>query len=192
MHQEWEHTRIVHAVACVLIAGLSAAASQSQTAHLQASTLPPGVISGAEHPEMVSDESAMKAFLLAMAEPSSADPEKMARLKAKLKAVGLGQRDNDELVSHVHGFADAWKSYAEMARQLSKRINETADARAMNDRTALVGKMDLLVSTTFEGMIARLSPAGADRLKAHLQTVKKRMYVIPPPDMSRAAQAAHH
>jgi hypothetical protein len=165
---------------------------QSKPIQPQTTVIPPGFLKGSEHPELIPDNAAIKAFLLAIAEPSDAGPKELARLAAKLQAVGLTEADREALVPHVLGFADAWRSYAETARQLNAKIGAGSDPRAINDRTALVGTMDLLASVTFASMTSRLSPPGATRLREHIQAIKKKMYIVPPPDMSKPVKAQHH
>jgi hypothetical protein len=153
--------------------------------------VPPGAISGAEHPELISDETAIKAFLLAVAVPSSFTPEELATAKTKLVPIGLNAQDSARLLLSVQGFADAWGPYRAQAGKLAARIKATGDQQAFADHRMIIATIDQLVSSTFASILSQLSADGVTRMRAHIERIKSRIWIIPSPDMTKSADPKH-
>ena len=158
----------------------------------RASQDPPGTIDGAKTPELISDETALAMFFRALNEPEQATEFEKKRSKALARSAGLTEADTDNLIrlscklnseiaildgkaAQIH--AKRAIEAAAMGRTPSLPADPTSDdgrflTSLTEDRKATIGRILLELHTT-------MSLNGADKFTEYLQTVKRKIKVIP-------------
>lgn len=147
--------------------------------------MPPGatMIDGSQNPEKIANVTAVRLFLLGIAESPQASPAQLARMNAKLAGLGLSLQDRNIAGGLVKAFYARWLKSKEVinAAKLesiqtrtdnSARIVETYD-RSCADAMA-----------TYEQLLTQLSPLGASLLREHVNVrVKPKIKIIQTPIM---------
>ncbi len=149
--------------------------------HTQAAVANRMVVDGSKTPELISDETALRAFFITLAEPKSADDAAIGRLRAKVAQIGLTPEDASMVIAAAQDFHGPATECLRRMRDANSRPggpDRAAYMQAYND----VGQA---IRAAYNGLLLRLSPEGREKLASHLQYVKTRIRIIPPPDMSK-------
>jgi hypothetical protein len=131
----------------------------------QAAPIPPNVINGAEHPELIPDLVAYRLFFITVALESSATDGQKARQRAQLTTAGFGGEDipratsvlatfktqYDYLVQHYNDSVDV-ANRSGRPPDLQKFLNEQ-DELVQQTRDALAGVLTAEGMTKFQGMV---------------------------------------
>jgi hypothetical protein len=130
---------------------------------------------------LISDETALRAFFITLAEPKNADEAAVARLRSKVAQINLTPEDASKLIAAVQEFHAPATEYLKRMRDSNSVIggpDRASYMRAYND----VGRA---VNEAYVGLLPRLSPDGREKLTRHLQYIKTRIRIIPPPNMTK-------
>jgi hypothetical protein len=167
---------------------LSSVAFAQEHVHHSATPTSRVSIDGAVHPELISDQEAITIFFLTIMEPPTAGEIEKARFSAKTGRMHLVEQDAALLWAAAQRFHEQFQPHKERADRLARAAGD--HGKSSDDRTAaqlqrisVVRNIDDLALTTYTDVLARLSPAGAESLKAHIAYVKTKMQIIPGPKM---------
>jgi len=143
-----------------------------------------GVIDGAVNPELISDQEAITVFWISIMEQPTAGAMEKNRFIAKTLGMHLSAADAALLWSSAVVFNNQFTPYLAQAQQLATAATTPASASAIAQQlAAIAAAIDRLAMTTYNGLLAGLSPAGAAALAAKIAEVKTHMKIIPPPKM---------
>lgn len=133
---------------------------------------PPGVIDGAETPELIPTEVAQEIFLR-VTSCSDGDPE-LYQKKCRLarRAVGLGSADAEQVVAHISGLR------GEIER-LDDQIADAQRSGSESERAALTEQRHDLVKAKVAALREGLSPEGRQRFDAYIEGMKAKIKFIP-------------
>lgn len=143
---------------------------------------PPGTIDGSKNPELIPDEVAYRVLMIAVAEPEDAAEEQKARARAKMHAAHLNDADLDLFLSTANRFVsqvDAIAARAENVRGTIAVIHP--DSIEGHQLSQLAREQDLTLINAIGGLRANLSIVGAEKLQAHVQNIKRKITIYPPP-----------
>lgn len=136
------------------------------------STLPPGSVDGALHPEQIPDVVAFRLFLGALRDPSavalSSPVQPTAKQKAKLLPVGLSGPDVNLVLQAVQ----TWHSKVPAGNSSASITPASID-------------LDGVAQGILGTLQQQMSAAGFVALLSHVKTEKKHMQIIPVPEMSQ-------
>lgn len=136
-------------------------------------------VDGAVHPELIPDDLALSVWLLAVGETSTANPDAVSRMRAKLTAVVLSPDDQLILRKAVVHFADVRDSF----RIREEGFTDTSTIKGQQQREQLITDQRSLFLEVKQSMITTLSREGQQSLKQHLLRVKQHMRVGQGPQM---------
>jgi hypothetical protein len=142
-------------------------------------------ISGAEHPELIPDQDALKVFLIATMEPPDASESQRQRLRAKVKTIGLTETDEMIFITAVDAFYPIWRVYQSKTEQLLQGFNSSSDGGQSTTAQMMETQrgIDNVVAATLSDLLGRLTPDGRSKLRARLAAVKAKMQIVPAPPM---------
>jgi hypothetical protein len=159
-------------------------ARQSEhTVHSQARNLIAPIIDGAKNPERIPDQTAIKVFLIAVAEPPNATSEQLKRLRAKIQLAKLNDADIAVFIAEVAAFHSQWQAYQSQADKIGHLNRSNPNPSLRRGLTNIHVQISNLANATFQSILKHVSPEGAQNLLAHLAYVKTKIKVIPPPKM---------
>lgn len=144
------------------------------------------IVNGSVHPELVPDEAALRVLFIAVAEPETAPPEDLQRLRNKVSRMRLSEPDMQVFIRLMAAFhkgrtlheANIQAIPAQSATGLNSSVE--AGAKMIGEQNAITA----LALDTFNSLLVQLSPDGAAKLRDHLNYVKTRIRIIPPPQMA--------
>lgn len=172
-----------------LAAQTAGTAGHSGHVHTQAAlAAPAGMIDGALHPELISDQEAITVLWISLMEPSGAGADAQARFAAKTRKINLPPADSAILWAAAQNFYSQFMPLRQQAQQLAdaaagKRPTADLPSAIAQQRGDVAAAIDRLALTTQSAALASLSPRAAAALKAHLADFKAHMKIIPPPQM---------
>lgn len=158
-------------------------AQHDQHFAVQAASVSP-IVDGSQHPELIGDAAAVKAFLVSAAyglRSSGGDD----RLAAQISRIGLDTADVVRLRAAI-------KSYSDILETSLKARNAAAqDAKtglldpviATATFVSLSKQLDSDTDSAWQAILGTISEAGATKLAAHIAYVKTKMKIVPPPQM---------
>lgn len=141
------------------------------------------VIYGKLTPHLISDETALRSWLLSVAEPASADATRQKRISAKLASIGLDANDMAITVSETRNFHAGAAALDVQMKGHAASLHVGSGRQTMDEYLAAYRSLGDLANQTHRKLLARLSPAGRERIKQHLDYVKTRIRIIPGPRM---------
>jgi len=170
------------------VAQTSVAQQQTVTApqseyHSQHAVSGRPVIDGAVSPHLISDETAVRMFLLAAAEPPDADKAGIIRMRTKLVPIGLKPDDYATLVRAIQSFHVQLQAHKRELERLAAQLRTAPDSTTMAAYVAEHHNLGKSASDIYTSVLARVSADGAEKLRAHIARVKTRIRIIPGPDM---------
>jgi len=146
------------------------------------STVTP-LVDGSKNPALISDQTAIKIFVLSISEPPDATTEQLSRLKAKLLRVGLSDRDTATLIAHVTASHGQLVEYQAQGAVLAKRLQMVPDETTKRELVGVQMQIERLAASTYSSILAGVSPDGAAKLGNHISYIKTKIKIIPPPKM---------
>lgn len=160
-----------------LVMVLLAVCASSPAQHSGHSGTLPVAVDGSKTPGLIPDQLAYRHFLMALAEPQSANPEAIARRSALLATTGLSAGDQQALVSALNGLRERLD-----ANYLATEQAATDDSLAEPEKTAAITTLraqeNLLLDGLASGLKTELSYDGWLRLDAYVKDHVKRRIVI--------------
>jgi len=155
----------------------------THTTMRQSNRLVAPVIDGAETPELISDEAALRLLFTAIAIPPNPAPEVAARSDRRIRAIGLDAADQEILRQEMRLY------HTLSTRQLQRIASVREAGRHGGPAVAAALKLEdaqltLLAVNAYDTLLSALTPSGAASLQAHVAEMKPRIKIIPPPDMS--------
>lgn len=127
------------------------------------------VIDGAKNPELISDSTAYRVWLVMVSLPPNSTEKQRAFQQAHLNKLQLTSTDNLALLSVLEDFKTQYLG-------LIARYNESAKAALLNggqaDQKSFLQQRDDLVSSTRDAIAQRLTQDGTSRIDAHVQGEK--------------------
>jgi hypothetical protein len=142
------------------------------------------VIDGAETPERIPDDVALRVLLGTIALPAAPSAEELARVNAKLQRLGLDAQDLQLLTQELRLYYTA----SGERKQNMARIRQIAGGNfSPTTWNALVQEdqaLSRLASDTYSRLLMALSSSGAARLQERMAQIKTQIKITPPPNMS--------
>lgn len=132
------------------------------------------VIDGADHPELISDLTAYRLYLLASSEPASPGDEQVKRQAARLNEIGLADADRQVLIAISAKFNSDYQS---LINKYNQAATAAWDRQERTDVKPLLADRDNLVLSTRDAIRVALTPDGWARFDAHVQGEKIRMKI---------------
>lgn len=179
----------LHWLLCLVLCPMLSLPAVAQVSSAKAD--PPGTIDGATTPGLISDETALTLLFRALNEPEQATDLQKQRSRAIARSAGLDETDTEKLLTLARKFnseiaildGKAAQIHAKRSigaavagRPLSAVIPSSDDGRALaslnQDRKQATGRILLELQTT-------MSLNGANEFGRYLQTVKRKIKVIP-------------
>jgi hypothetical protein len=142
-------------------------------------------IDGAVTPDLISDETAIRSFLLSITESRAADGAAQGRLRVKLARIRLTQEDTNILIAGIYDFHEALQVHLQTARGLAARLQTSPNDADMQAYVQTYQDLGNLSQSTFAGLLNRLSTRGAVQLLNHIAYVKTRIKVYQTPNMNK-------
>lgn len=143
---------------------------------------PPGTIDGAKNPELIPDDVAYRVLLLAIAEPEDASPEQKARARAKIVRAQLSEDDEVLFLTMATQYKTQIDSLAAQAAQITNGIALVHPDSVQGRQLSQLGRQqDQVLVNTIAAVKSRLSVGGSEKLDAHVQSIKRKMKLYPPP-----------
>lgn len=143
---------------------------------------PPGTIDGAKNPELIPDDVAYRVLLLAIAEPEDASPEQKARARAKIVRAQLSEDDEVLFLTMATQYKTQIDSLAAQAAQITNGIALVHPDSVQGRQLSQLGRQqDQVLVNTIAALKSRLSVGGSEKLDAHVQSIKRKMKLYPPP-----------
>jgi hypothetical protein len=140
------------------------------------------VVDGGKTPQLISDETALRAMFLALTEPKNGNQTEIARLRAKVAQIGLLSEDASIMMTIMTDFHAPSQQLMQQLRDALSRKNGGSDSDTY--QKAYSG-LSHLVNVSYADLISRLSPDGRSKLIRYVQYVKTRIRIIPPPNMAQ-------
>lgn len=164
-----------------LVASLNSAWGQQ----VQPTTTVRGTVlaDGSRHPELISDATAIKVFLMSVSEPTNAKPAEADRMRAKISPLGLTKRDEAALIAGLTTFHDSWQPLRQRTSLIAAGISSKADTVGIGNYHVTQGQIDDLCSNTLLRLKSQMSRDGVAKLDAHLARIKTRVKIVPKPRM---------
>jgi hypothetical protein len=152
------------------------AGAQPQTARPD----PPGVIDGAENPELIPDDAAYRLVLVAVAEREDATKTEKARFRAKIASTGLNEEDTEALRLILAALQKQLDALNAQAHQILARDSLPLAGTPDYQQLVELNKKRLPVfQEAMSAVPARLSLEGAAKFQAYVQNEKRRMKYLP-------------
>lgn len=140
----------------------------------QAAAIPPNVINGAVHPELIPDLVAFRLFFITVALPSGATDRDKARQRAQLMFAGL--RDDD-----LSRAASVLATFKVQYDYLVQHYNDSVDVANRSGRPPDLQKFlteqEELVQQTKDALAGMLTTKGMSNFEAHVKNEKRNMKV---------------
>jgi hypothetical protein len=162
------------AVVAVLLSFTISALGQIQTR----TALPAGSISGAEHPELISDDVAWRMFITINSELKSKAPHTYAHRLKEWSAAGLSSADITTIDTSLVRF-----------HQLNKSMEESINDPLVSPdtRAATVLERNKQIAVERSELESFISADGLSALRHHLQEFKRTLFVIPEPVLPKGS-----
>ena len=148
--------------------------SQASTSKGQPTTIPPNVINGAEHPELVPDAVAYRLWFVAASLPPMPTAAQQQRQRAQLMAAGLQGDDIGQAASVLATFAS---SYAYLVGKYNDSVAQANEVGGTPNLQGLLSQRNALVETTRNALNSALSVQGMAALRSYVQAQKRNMKV---------------
>ncbi|MEJ2009358.1 MAG: hypothetical protein P8Z30_14590 [Acidobacteriota bacterium] len=148
--------------------------SQASTPEGQPATIPPNVINGAEHPELVPDVVAYRLWFVAISLPPMPTATQQRRQRAQLMAAGLQGEDIGRAASVLATFAN---SYAYLVGKYNDSVVQANEMGDTPNVQGLLSRRDALVETTRKALNSALSVQGMAAIKSYVRAQKRNMKV---------------
>ena len=141
-------------------------------------------IDGSKNPELIPDRAALRSLLLAISVPPNPDQEETARLRMRVGRMNLDESDIGVLVQELgrfHGLVTAQRARIDQSRATAKLVSNPAALRWFMDED---NELNTLAEDAYDNLLRELSAEGSTKLREHLDYVKTKIKIYPPPDMS--------
>jgi hypothetical protein len=141
---------------------------------------PPGVIGGAQNPELIPDQVAYRMVFLAAAEPQDASDAEKARFRAKIGPAALSDEDTEAfrlILGTLKGQLDALNAQANQV--LARDPLPPSGSPDYQQLAGLAAQRQPFFDQAMSALPARLSPEGWANLQAFVQNEKRRMKYLP-------------
>lgn len=141
---------------------------------------PPGMIDGSKNPELIPDQAAYRAVLLAFAEPENPTDAQKARFHAKIAPAGLGGLDTDAffaVLTHFRKQSDALHTQA--AAILARNPLPHPDSVDYQTLKDISQQEQSVFAEAISAIPARLSLDGAAKLDTFIKNEKRGMKYVP-------------
>lgn len=174
------HTRVAALTVCLV----SQLIAQHEGHASMAPKLTAPVVDGATKPELITDEAAIHMFVMSLATPPNGTSEQSARLRAVLSRAGFSNSDLQTIQNRLLASYDQLKAARDAIEAVQKQFGFTAVTAGQ--RELLVAQHKRLVTlavATHNDFLSAVSLDGAQKLKEHIQYVKSRIKIVPPPRM---------
>lgn len=145
---------------------------------------PPNIgvtIDGSIHPELISDDQAIRIWLQAVSEPSTASASDLQRMRVKVAAAQLPPDDNALLLRCTTHFADVMLSF----RVREQELDRPDTTLGYSQRQKLAADHEQLFIDSKTMISSGLSPDGSRQFAVHLLRVKKHMRIGQGPSMDQ-------
>ena len=136
------------------------------------------IVDGARNPELIPDSAAIGVFMSSIAIPPGADRKAYGSMHAKIASMRLSREDTRTVVVEamaLHSSLSVERRAVVSAYQEARRQRTAATVlsatNAEKARTAVV-------LASYARLLRRLSPAGADKLRAQIATMKRQMKTV--------------
>jgi hypothetical protein len=140
----------------------------------QATAVPPDVINGAEHPELIPDLVAYRLFFITVALESSATDGQKARQRAQLMFAGLRDTDLSRAASVLSTFK---VQYDYLVNQYNDSVDVANRSGRPPDLQKFLNEQDELVQQTKDALAGVLAAEGMTRFEGMVQHEKRNMTV---------------
>lgn len=143
---------------------------------------PPGTIDGSNNPELIPDEVAYRVLMLAVAEPEDSTKEQLARAHAKIARANLSDDDETVFLVTASRFKDKVDALQAQAVQITSGFVFVDPHSVQGQQLSQLGKQqDQALDDALSTFQSRLSVSGVEKLQAHVQSIKRKMKLYPPP-----------
>jgi hypothetical protein len=179
------HSRLM-SWACVAVAASfmpARVAAQHENHIMRANRITAAVLDGSKTPELIPDEAAAHMFILGLAAPDNGTTAQDLRIRAALMRSGLGESDIRTVKSRIMAVHDQIRNLVEGIETIRQRLGPNPPVGARQDLVNQHKQIRALTLATYNGTLASLSIEGAEKLREHIQYVKTRIKIIPPPPM---------
>jgi hypothetical protein len=141
---------------------------------------PPDTIDGAKHPELIPDDVAYRLVFLAIAEPESAPPARLALARAKIAPAGLSADDTAAFLTLLTAFRKEFDALNAQETDLLQRNFAVHPLSTVAEQLrGIRAQRAKLFADTIAALPARLSDEGMAKLEEHLQREKHAMKMFP-------------
>jgi hypothetical protein len=132
------------------------------------------LVDGRTHPEEVSDELAFRLYLKSMVLPENPSAQQVLRQTAFVKQLGLPDFDETQFVEALRDMGPDLMQLDRERRDLSREDPSSGYSKfqSLKDREGLA------LDSARVTLLGRLSPAGRDKLNAHLRSHVKSRIVL--------------
>lgn len=180
MYSRWT-TWVCVAVALFLTPGH--VVGQHENHPMSASPLVAQLVDGSKTPELIPDEAAIQMFILSLAAPDNGTPAQDARIRAAVMRSDLREGDIQIVKGKISEVHAQMRTLVTGIEDIHRRMGTNPPTAARQDLVNQHTQIRTLALATYNGMLASLSGEGAGKLRQHIQYVKTRIKLIPPPPM---------
>lgn len=141
---------------------------------------PPGLIDGAETPELIPDETALNLVLLAIAEPENTTAQQVALARSKIAPATLHEQDTLAFLSIATAFRKERLNLDAQASVIHQRIRSIGSPASDFQKLAdLNDQREQLLKDNLSALQSSLSPDGVKKLQAYISREKRGMKIFP-------------
>ena len=138
------------------------------------------VIDGSKNPERIPDRVAIGMFMSSIAIPAPADIRIVKAMYAKVAPLKLSLRDMGILRTELARLQTKLIAHAETMAAARENLKRLKTPQAAATFTAVAESRDTLAVDSYERVLTALSPGAAEKLRAHINVVKRQMKLIGP------------